>query len=339
MSLFVDLKYLRIIGSTLPLFKQKNDKLFNCRCIICGDSSKKKNKARGYFYNVKNDYLYKCHNCGIGMHFGSFLKNYNKLLYDQYVLERFTEGLPKNRPHQKLDENLFKMSPPVFNKNNILSTITTNLESLPKEHEAIQYCIKRKIPEKFYKDILYVSDVKKLEILSDKYLNKIKTNESRLVFSFFNRQKELLGVTCRGINNEHLRYLTVKINEESPFIYGLDKINIDDSVHVVEGPIDSLFLDNAIAVGGIGFNKLSLIDIDKESMIIILDNEPRNKEVCKIYNSIIEQNYKIVIWPQHLVEKDVNDMVIKNLNVMKIIKNNTFKGLEAKLKFIAWKRV
>jgi len=338
MSFFVDLKYLKIIGSTLPLFRQKNEKLYNCRCIICGDSSKKKNKARGYFYVVKNDLLYKCHNCSVGMHFGSFLKNYNKLLYDQYVVERYTEGLPTNRPHQKIDENLFKMSPPVF-KTNVLDTITTKVNLLPKEHKAIQYCIKRKIPEKFFEEILYVDDVKKLEILSDKYHDKIKTNEPRLVFSFYNEQKNLLGVTCRGINNEHLRYLNIKIDENIPFVYGLDKLNTTKPIYVVEGPIDSLFLDNAIAVGGVGFNKLNSLNLNKENLIIILDNEPRNKEICKIYNSIIEENYKIVIWPQSIIEKDINEMVLNDKNIMKIIKSNTFEGLEAKLKFIAWKRI
>ena len=74
MSLFVDLKYLKLICNRLPLFKQKNEKVFNCRCIICGDSTKKKTKARGYFYEVKNDLLYRCFNCDASMQFGTFLK-------------------------------------------------------------------------------------------------------------------------------------------------------------------------------------------------------------------------------------------------------------------------
>ena len=101
-----------------------------------------------------------------------------------------------------------------------------------------------------------------------------------------------------------------------------------------------MFLDNAIAVGGVGFNKLNSIDnIDKDNLIVIIDNEPRNKDVVKIYNDIIEKGYKIVIWTQTIKEKDINDMVLNNRNINTIIKNNTFVGLEAKLKFIGWKRV
>jgi len=339
MSLYIDIKYLKIIGSSLPMFKPKNERLYNCRCTICGDSSKKKNKARGYFYVVKNDLLYKCHNCSIGMHFGSFLKTYNKLLYDQYILERFTEGLPQNRPHQKPDDGIFKMAPPIFKKSSVLASITTKLTDLEETHEAFQYCINRKIPYKQFENILFIDDVKKLETIFDKYKNRIETNEPRIVFPYYSRDKTLMGVTCRAIKNEKIRYLNIKINENVPFVYGLDKINTDKPILVVEGPIDSLFLDNAIAISGVGFNKLETLELPKEQFVIVLDNQPRNKEVCKIYNNIIEKNYKIVIWPQTILEKDINDMILQNINVKKIILQNTFCGLEAKLKFIAWKRI
>ena len=106
MSLFIDLKYLRLISNRLPFFKQKDDRLFNIRCTICGDSQRKKTRARGYFYAVKNDLFYKCHNCGASMAFGSSLKQFDSLQYKQYVFERFSDGVPNNKPHKKPDLSL-----------------------------------------------------------------------------------------------------------------------------------------------------------------------------------------------------------------------------------------
>jgi hypothetical protein len=114
-SLFTDLKYLKLISNRLPQFKQKSERLYNCRCIICGDSSKKQNKTRGYFYASKNDLYYKCHNCSASMHFGSFLKQLDGSQYNQYVMERYNEGLPTNKPHQKIEDK-FRMKEPVFEK-------------------------------------------------------------------------------------------------------------------------------------------------------------------------------------------------------------------------------
>jgi len=340
MSLYVDLKYLKLISNRLPFFKQKSERLYNCRCIICGDSSKKRNRARGYFYVVKNDLLYKCHNCGVGMSFGSFLKSQDKLLYDQYVLERYTEGLPANKPHQKA-ENVFKMAEPVFKpkEEKLLDKLLDRLDSLPEDNEAIQFCLKRGIPSKMFNRLYYIDDIRKIEQLSDKYKDKLLTSEPRLVIPFLDNDGKLIGVTCRGLRNETLRYITIKVNEDYPFVFGLDKVDHNKTVYAVEGPIDSLFIDNSIAVGGTTFNKLDSLGIEKSKLVVVFDNQPRNREVVKLIDKVIETGHKVVIWPHNVIEKDINDMFLAGKNINKILKDNTYTGLEAKLKFTAWKRV
>lgn len=340
MSLYIDLKYLKLISNRLPFFKQKSDKIYNCRCIICGDSSKKKNRARGYFYVIKNDLLYKCHNCGIGMQFGSFLKTQDKLMYDQYILERYTQGLPSNKAHQKA-EPLFKMAEPIFKKSEerLIDKLLDRLDTLDDSNEAVIFCNKRKIPKSKFNKLYYIDNVKNIEQLSEKYKDKITTSEPRLVLPFFDKEGKLLGLTCRALRNETLRYLTIRLTETDTFVFGLDSLNTDDEVYVVEGPIDSLFLDNAIAIGGTSFSKLERLGLNKEKLTVILDNQPRNKEVVKLIEKIINDGFKIVIWPHTVQDKDINDMVLSGKNIKKVIKENTFKDLEAKLKFIAWKRV
>ena len=281
--------------------------------------------------------FYKCHNCDASLHFGSFLKQIDSLVYNQYTMERYSEGLPLNKPHQKVEDK-FKMAPPVFEPKNILDELLDRLDKLPEDNEAVQFCLKRKIPRETFNRLYFVDDIKKIEQLSEKYKDKLTTKEPRLVIPFYDEKGLLVGVTCRALRGESLRYVTIKINEDKPFIFGLDFIDRNKKVYVVEGPIDSLFIPNCIAVAGTAFGKLDTLGIPKERLVVIFDNQPRNKEVCKIIDKSINSNYNIVIWPQTLEEKDINDIVLTGKEPLNIIKKNIYNGLEAKMKFVSWKR-
>ena len=56
---------------------------------------------------------------------------------------------------------------------------------------------------------------------------------------------------------------------------------------------------------------------------------------------LIEYNYELVIWPDNIKSKDINDMILSDpkLNILKIINKYTFSGLEAKLKLANWKLI
>ena len=339
MSLFTDLKYLKLISTRLPMFKQKSERLYNCRCILCGDSSKKKNKTRGYFYVAKNDLFYKCHNCSASMHFGSFLKQLDGMQYSQYVMERYNEGLPMNKPHQNIEDK-FRMPEPVFEKSEetLLDKLLDRLDTLPEDNEAVQFCLKRKIPKEKFNQLYFIKNMKDIVQLSDKYKDKITTEEPRLVIPFYNDIGQLSGVTCRALRGESLRYILIKIKDDESLIFGLNEVDKTKPIHVVEGPLDSLFLPNAIAVGGTSFGKMETTGLPKDKLIMIVDNQPRNKDVAKVLDKIIDRQYNVVIWPQTISEKDINEMVLGGRDPVKIINKNVFSGLTAKMKFTEWKR-
>jgi hypothetical protein len=336
MSLYVDIKYLRLVSHKLDLFKAKSDNTFNCRCPICGDSKTKKNKARGYFYPVKNDLQYKCHNCGVSMMFATFLKTVDSIQYSEYIIENFGERVHRSNSNVELaysesHDRLVKKNP------NLLDELMPRLSELPLDNEAVVFCRNRGIPETCFDYLYYIDDVKRIEQLSERYANKIQTHEPRLVLPFYDHKLQLSGITCRALRGESLRYLTIKIKENVPLIFGLDRLNTKKPILVVEGPIDSLFLDNCIAVGGTAFGKVH--ELGLPDVTVIFDNQPRNAEVCKLMQAVINRDVKVVVWPQKYEQyKDINDMVLANLDVKKLVKQNTYAGLEAKLKFTAWKR-
>lgn len=150
MSNYIDLKFINNLSSRLSLFKQKNGHLFNFRCPHCGDSKKSKTKARAYLYRIKNDMFFKCHNCGQGQNLSNFIKYVDPKLYEEYLLERYKGSAPAT-PKPKFD---FK--PTKFKEINILDDFK-KISELEEDHPATLYCIKRKIPKKFF-DKLYFCD-------------------------------------------------------------------------------------------------------------------------------------------------------------------------------------
>ena len=334
--LHVDLKYINMISHRLDRFKRKDDYLFNFRCPICGDSSTKKNKARGYIYKKKNDMFYKCHNCGAGTTFGGLLKIVDSLLYPQYVMERYSEGVAGPRANKEPD---FKFEQPDFSgvkTSRLIDNVMDRVDKLDANHIAVQYCEQRKIPKEKWDRLYHIEDISKIHQLAPKYKDRITTTEPRLAIPFFNEEGILTGLTLRHYGINPLRYIMVKINEDAPTIFGLDCISKETPVKIVEGPLDSLFLDNCIAAAGSSFNKIK--DLGLDNPIIIVDNEPRNEAICKVLHKNIQEGHRVVIWPDNVTEKDINDMVMANLDVQEIINYNTFQNLEAELKFRTWRK-
>ncbi|NBW56838.1 hypothetical protein EBR43_03445 [bacterium] len=271
------------------------------------------------------------------MSFGSFLKDLDGNLFRQYLFEAYADGDQKKANVTSAIETS-KFKEPKFEKR-LIDTLMDRLDKLPDDNEAVQFAIKRKIPREKFKNLYFIDDVSKIGQLSEKYKEALKTTEPRLVIPFYNQEDKLVGLTCRALRGEALRYLTVKIDEDALMVYNINNIEKNKDIFVVEGPLDSLFVDNAIAVAGTAFTKLTELNLPKDNMVVIVDNQPRNKEVVKLLGKVIDNNYKVVIWPQTLQEKDINDMVLAGRNIKNLINTNTHQGLQAKLKFTAWKRV
>ena len=333
MSSYIDLKFINDVSSRLGQFKKKTDYLFNFRCPHCGDSQKSKTKARAYLYRVKNDMFFKCHNCGMGQNLANFLKFVDPKLYESYLLERYKKSAPATpKPEFDFKPTKFKDQTPIDDLKSI--------KDLPEDHPARLYCVNRKIPEKYF-DKLF---------LSDKFMtlvNKVKPNtykvikdHPRLIIPFYDTTEKIFAFQGRAFGKEQPKYLTIKLDENKQKVYGLDKVNFQQPIYITEGPIDSLFIDNCLAAGGADLflkNK-----IPNEQITYIFDNEPRNKEIVKRMYKVIEQNFNVVIWPEDLQLKDVNDMIMSGLTKLElqdIISNNTYSKLSALTKLKYWKKI
>ena len=320
---FVDVKYINLISSRFQKFKRVKPNLYNFRCPICGDSQKNKSKARGYLYQVKNNTNYKCHNCGINISFNNFLKQIDTVIYKQYTFEKFKEG--HTGKNFTADQPVFKFETPKFKSKLDLPKSSAN-------PIAKKYLESRKLnPDNYY----YAKKFKEWTNSLRPTFDGTDKDEPRIIIPLF-YQNNLVGFQGRALVPSKVKYITIMLDNAAPKIYGLDEIQKDKTIYVTEGPFDSTFIPNAIALCGADG------DLGKwgiSNPVWIYDNEPRNAEIHSRISRIIEMGQKVVIWPSSIEEKDINDMVLSGLNVQEVIELNTYSGLEAKLKFTTWKKI
>ena len=336
MSVFIDRAFLLRLSPKLQRFTQKKDDLYNFRCPLCGDSQKNKTKSRGYVYRKKNDYFYMCHNCGASTSFYNFLDKVDPTLIKEYALERYKNGDNNKSNHKTPDFEDFKTEKPIFKKSLVLPSI----DSLPEAHFAKVYVQQRRIPETFLSQLYYAEDfaafIQSLGI--EKELSK---EDKRLVIPFYDQEKNLVAIQGRALGESKLRYITIKLHEDNHKFFGLDRIDEDKMIYVVEGPIDSMFLDNAVATADSNLESITSI-YDKSKVTLIFDNEPRNKEIVKKIDDAIEKHYNVVIWPEMIESKDINDMIMDGFSpdeIQDIISKYTFVNLRAKAELVNWKKV
>jgi hypothetical protein len=334
MSIYIEQKYLNILSGQLERFTRKRDDLYNFRCPICGDSQKKKHKARGYVYRKDNYLFYRCHNCSASMSLGNFIKEINPSLHQQYIMENYSGNTSSYAPVEKPE---FKFKPPKFLDNSLQKI--DSVYHLSDDHYCKQYVVDRGIPKKHYKNLYFtenfkewVADIEKSEDDIYKHLYE----EPRLVIPFFDRSRKMIAAQGRALGQSDLRYITIKIDDHHPKIFGVDRIDKSKPIFVVEGPIDSLFIENCIAVAG-GDLVSALSHLTDCELIFVYDNERRNRETVKKMEATIERQHKIVIWPQYVREKDINDMVLGGINVPYVLDSNIYHGLTAKTKMLEFK--
>jgi transcription elongation factor Elf1 len=329
---YIDTKYLNIISPYLQQFKKKGDNLWNFRCPYCGDSQKSRTKARGFVFRKKNDLFFKCHNCGVGASLGNLVKTIDSKTYKDYIMERYKKGVETRSSPQPE----FHFNAPVFRKKGILEGLQS-IKDLPDDHPARQIVEKRKLPEESLSDLYLCESFFKFtnSIIKGKFPS-LGGDHPRLIIPFRGEDGEVFAYQGRAFGNEQPKYITIKIDEDRDKIFGLDKVDKSKPILVVEGPLDSLFLDNCIAVAGADFSNI------KGDLTVIYDNEPRNKEINKQIEKTIDQGKSVCLWPDHMKEKDINDMIIAGYSkkeVQEIITNNTFSGASAKLRFAEWRRI
>lgn len=346
MSIYVDRKYIGLIQYRLEGFVQKKPDLYNFRCPFCLDSKKSKTRMRGYIYKLKKveAYAYKCQNCGMSISFGHLLESIDGTAYKQYVLEKYVQG-SKHTPVEKPNFGSLKGNAAEYFRNHPKNLSISSIWQLPKEHVARTYIQDRRIPEIHWNEIYYTD--KFYDFLNTDFPDHGKMpeevpNDERIVLLYTDQDGYVTHVAGRALGNSDLRYISIKVSDVDRKVFGAHRLDVRKPAFVVEGQFDSFFVDNCVASGDASL--LGIVDFFPDvDWTLIYDNEPRNREICKHIEKAIDRGCKVVIFPSDLEWKDLNDMVQKGgmslEDIRELIRNNTYKGAIAMLKFLRWKRV
>lgn len=341
MSSWIDKKYISIFGSSARNFKWKSATLANCSCPLCGDSASNRFKARLFFVERNSRYNIFCHNCGASLSFNNFLKTVNPSLYDEYAKEIFAENL-QNKPQEEVKIQPFEV-PKFLQSDSVLSSLK-RISQLKENHPAKRYVESRKIPHNQHYKLFYAPKFRFwINTIIPKKFPISESDEPRLIIPFLDEDKNVFAVQGRAFGNSTPKYYTIKFDEQKPKIYGLDTVNFDKEYYIVEGPIDSLFLDNCLAMAGsdIQINESFLPNININA-VLIYDNEPRSIQIISKMEKVLQKGLKIVIWPENIKFKDINDMVLNGMTVSDIrffIKSNIYSGLAGLLQLQKWRKI
>ena len=331
---YLDDKYLGLISPRLEKFKKIRAGVYNFRCPYCGDSQKHKNKARGYIYQNKADYNFKCHNCGMTRSFTYFLKDRDQPLYDEYIMERYKEGLTGKGT--VTPEPKFTFPQPKFRKKDICDELT-KISELNTTHRAKKYLINRGINEDTLSKLYYCPNFKEWTNKHKKIFDNTNHDDQRIIIPLRHSDGQLFGYQGRSLDpTSKMRYITVMLDEDAPKLYGLEKINTQKPIYILEGPFDSLFVENSVAMCG---SDIDIRSFGWSNYIWVFDNEPRNREIVSRIERCINRGDKVVIWPSHIQEKDVNEMILAKYDICTILEGSTHSELTAKLKLNLWKKV
>jgi len=334
-------KYIGIISGRLERFKRKGPSLYNFRCPICGDSETNKSKARAYIYEKQGKMLFHCHNCNATSSVPKFIKAVDQSVYNDYVFEKLKDE--KSPKQVELQNFVDKMKTPVFLKSGPLKGLK-KISQLKPDDPVKLFISNRKIPNPYHAKLFSVPNFMGFvnTLIPNKFSEEaLKKDETRILIPFFDKDKNLHAFQGRSISKSSVKYITIVLNENVPKIYGLDTVDENQKIYVLEGPIDSMFLHNAIATAG-GDLVSAISSFEKNIIVIVYDNEPRSRETIKKLDKAILNGYNVCIWPSNLEHKDVNDMILAGLSpefIKHIIDTNTYKDLAAKMALTKWSKI
>lgn len=341
--LHIDITFTNRLSPYVRNFKQKSDYLWNFSCPYCGDSKKKTTKARGYVYRQKIGLFYRCHKCGMSTNLGNLIQHVDSNLYKEYVIERYQNNAKPHNDHRKLEDALPALKPIKLDllEDSVLSSLK-RIDKLPETHYAVKYCINRMIPKEMWHLLYYTP--KFFKFVNDKIEHKFPSldkDHPRLVIPFFTPAGKCFALQGRSFGKEEPKYWTIKVDDTQEKIYGLERVDYSQPIFITEGPLDSLFLPNALAVSGSSFDSPTIKTIITNATIVS-DNEPRSLPIVKIIEKNIDIGYKVCLFPDTYEYKDINEAIMGGMTkdeILNVITSNTFSGVEAKLKLATWKKI
>lgn len=332
-----------------------SDGTLHCKCHICGDSKTRNNISRLNAQNYGGTWFVKCYNCGYSGNWLSYLRDYHPSIFESCMTEiKFgeikklkdrSEGTKKpeisTKDEVKEEVPIEKNDP---KKSIIFPPTVYKISDIQESHSVVQYVKNRKIPRRVWDKLYFTNDFRSLvcmyKEMGDGYSNY---KEPRLVIPIFSEDNLIVGFQGRALRKEDeaIKYMTIKVDDNASKLYGLERVDPDKTIFVLEGPLDSLFLSNAIAMtgGSLSLDKMPFPD----KRVYVLDIERRHQDTHTRISNLISSGERVVLFDNCQWEgKDINDLLLKNditvEDIENYMHNNIVSGWEARVRFDRWSK-
>ena len=354
MTMLLDRKYVGFLTNRLRECSSVKSDVWNAHCPFCCGSTTNPNKRTFYIYPKDGKLIAYCHVCQSSKEIIWFLREFDEQMYREYQKEHFLESrtsksrLEKPKTVRKHFLDLTIKTPPdaskIDYKGILEGTPFIPLSELPDDHITKIYLRARMIPEHQWERLAYITKMSKIAEYYPDYKNLEKSTEDRLVMPLVSRELKLIGVSCRSLNPTALqRYVELKFDPDVEMVFGMERLNLNETKYVFEGGMDSMLLPNSIAISGLALHKTDSIDIDKSTTVLVPDNQRKHKNLVKAVEKMVDSGYAVCLLPTSIKGKDINQMVLDGevdiKNLKNLIDQNTYQGLRAKLFFSKWRGV
>lgn len=333
--MWLEQKYVGLLSGRLRNFKQKNGRLWNFSCPLCGDSETREHAARGYVYEKRGRLMFHCHNCGVTRTFENLLREVDPVLHDELKLEKFADD--GSRPRFQALQAQEAVTHTSFEGRSPLQVLVP-VSRLPEEDPCRTLVLRRRIPVEYHEKLYSCPNFAEFtnSLLRGK-LPEGRAPEARLLIPFIDDAGALFGYQGRALGPTRVKYITIMLKDR-PRVFGLDAVDFTRRTYVFEGPIDSMFIENSLAVAG---GDLTSIGNEGER-VLVYDNEPRSMETVRKMAKAIDAGFTVCVWPRYVQEKDVNDMVLSGRSAERVrflIDEGARRGLAAQAALSEWRMV
>ncbi|MGL6229353.1 MAG: hypothetical protein ACRC3J_09130 [Culicoidibacterales bacterium] len=310
----------------------------NFSCPICGDSKKDEYAARAWFNEKEGSVWYGCYNCGWNKPLSVYLKMFVPDEYRNYIKEKF-----KNTDRPKRVTTLaVKEEKQIKAVHEIPYSVQCS--TLPENHPIVKYMLKRCIPRHRHDLFYFTQEWRKLAnyVCDETYTKEnASIKENRLVIPIYNKDMSIACVQGRALSDDGIRYMTIKADQEASKVYGMERVAGKGDVFIFEGPIDSTFVKNGIAIVG---GTMALEEAPYPGRRVwVLDNENRAYHTLKRIENLIAAGERVVLFDKiPWKSKDINDFISKEnateQQIQDYLESNIIKGLSAKHRFAQYSK-
>lgn len=324
-------RYINFIG--LEDVHKASSNHYYAKCPYCKQKGLSTRDRKFYILTTKGVNVY-CHRCGVRKSFANFLSDFYPSMLESIKGEIYLG--------KKVESEL--ILEPVKPKEIIKATpeILKSLLRISGNKDAEDYCRSRKFPSMVFNEFYYCENYRKF-LFENHLIEKepFKSKDKRIVIPYYDDKGQLTHIQGRAIDkSDKFRYMTITLIENTPKIWGLDKINKNTNIKICEGVFDAIFVNNSLAVGS-AFTDLKFLmekGIELKNVTFCFDHDIETNPQLKIAaDKYLSMGAKLFFWEKfkNYKIKDFNDYILEGNSIEalnKMIDNNSYAGLVAKVR-------